>query len=114
MAEPSTGDPEDNVPDVDEDLGLHLEMLVSIAEAHGWDSPEGKAIWMAREAILYVSQLSTKRRYEEWLLKRTQPFSAIEILNAKLCGIEDLPHELLDDTMIEIEAVLERLRKTMK
>jgi hypothetical protein len=96
------------------DLESKCGVLERIANNFPDGTPERDAIDTAAYAMHYVSHLETQAKFRIWVESWTQPPTALQILNAKLAGIEDLPHELMDDTMREIEHLMERLRLTRR
>ena len=93
------------------DLEGKCAILERIANSYPDGSPEREAIYTAAQAMQYVSQMKTRAKFEHWVEGWTAPPTALQVLNAQLAGIEDLPHELMDDAMREIEQLMERLRK---
>lgn len=92
------------------DLEGKCAVLERIAESFPDGSAEREAVYTAAHAMHYVSQMETHAEFRTWVEGWTQPPTALQVLNAKLNGIEDLPHELLDETMREVEQLMERLR----
>lgn len=85
-------------------------VLERIAGNYPADSAEYEAILIAAQALHFVNHLETQAKFRAWMDCLNKPLSALQILHAKLAGIDDLPHELVDDTLREVEQVLERLR----
>ena len=95
------------------DLESKCAILEKIADAFPPDSPERDAIFTAAQALHYVRTTNTQAEFKRWVDNWTQPPTALQVLQAKLNGI-DLPHELTDQTMREVEQALERLRTLRK
>ena len=93
-----------------QNLEAHCAILEKIANNFPEDSPERAAIFAATHAMHYVIHADTQEKFRAWVSSWTQPPTALQILNAKLAGIEDLPHELLDESMREVEQLMEKLR----
>jgi len=93
-------------------LHKHAEVLGPIAENYPKKSKESAALIAAAHALWYVLTVENKKDFETYLRNLTLPATALQIMHAKLCGIKDLPHELTDETLREVEAALERLRTT--
>ncbi len=98
------------IPDMS-DLEGKCAVLEKIAMSYPDGSPEREAVYAAAHALHYVSHLNTQAHFRQWIDSCTKPLTALQVLQAKLAGIEDLPHELLDDTMREIEQLMERLHQ---
>ena len=98
------------IPDMS-DLEGKCAVLERIASSFPEGSPEREAVGTAAHAMRYISHVETQAKFRSWVDGWTQPPTALQVLNAKLAGIEDLPHELLDDTMREVEQLMERLRE---
>jgi hypothetical protein len=90
----------------------HANTLGQIAENYSKNSKEATALFAAAHALWYGLHRENRKSFEEYLRNLDEPPTALQILHAKLCGIEDLPHELTDETLREVEAALERLRTT--
>jgi len=93
-----------------DDLAGKCAVLERIAKSFPDGSVEGEAIYTAAHAMRYVSHVEIQAKFQTWVEGWTQPPTALQVLQAKLAGIEDLPHELLDDTMREVERLMEHLR----
>lgn len=93
------------------DLERKCAILEKIANSFPVGSSEYEAIFTAAHAMRYVSHVDTQAKFRTWVEGWTQPPTALQVLNAKLAGIEDLPHELTDETLREIERLMERLRQ---
>ena len=93
------------------DLEAKCETLEKVAGQFAERSPERDAIFTAAHAMRFVSHLETQEKFRSWVASWTEPPTALQVLQAKLAGIEDLPHELMDDSMLEVEQLMERLRK---
>ena len=106
-------DEQTGIPEIG-DLSARIKTLDSIADKFMESTPEHEAIIVACHPMEFVSRLATRSRFQKWLDNHNLPLTALDILHAKLAGIDDLPHELLDETMIEIESLLERLRHTRR
>jgi hypothetical protein len=91
-----------------------LKALQRICERYPKDSQERGAIHTASLAIRYVSHLDTKSQFEEWVNSLSLPLTALQVMHMKLCGIDDIPHELMDETLQEIEQLMERMRHIRK
>jgi hypothetical protein len=98
------------LPDL-ENFEAHCAVLERLASAYPEDSPERAAIYAAAHAMHFASQAETRAKFREWVASWTKPPTALEVLWAKLAGVEDLPHELLDDTLREVERLMEKLRQ---
>ena len=83
---------------------------ITISKAYPDGSPERQAIFTAAEGMAFVQRESNKAKFRAWVDSWTKPPTALQVLNAKLAGIEDLPHELMDESMREIEQLMEKLR----
>lgn len=98
-----------DIPDFGE-LDDKCEILEKIAKSHPKGSPERDAVTLAAWAMHYVNHVEQRDEFRNWLEKLDKPLTALQILHAKLAGIDDLPHELSDETMREIDSLMERLR----
>lgn len=98
------------IPDV-KNLEAHCAVLERIAAGFAEGSEEKAAILCAAQAMHYVRHAETQAKFQAWVDSWTRPPTALQILNAKLAGIDDLPHELLDDTLREVEQLMEKLRQ---
>ena len=96
-------------PDV-KNIEAQCEILGRISEAYSPGSPERQALFTAAEAMSFVLKEDNKAKFRAWVDSCTKPPTALQVLNAKLAGIEDLPHELMDDSLREIEQLMEKLR----
>jgi len=96
-------------PDLDR-IEEHCAVLERLASEHPEGSPEHAAILAAAHAMHFVRHAETQIRFREWVASWSEPPTALEVLQAKLAGIEDLPHELLDDSMRDVERLMEKLR----
>lgn len=92
-------------------LDSKCAVLEKIAMSFPKGSAEREAVYTAAHAIRYVSRLEIQSKFRTWVEGWTKPPTALQVLSAKLAGIDDLPHELLDDTMREVEVLMERLRQ---
>ncbi len=92
------------------DLLIKCAIVENIAKNFPEGSAEQQALAAAAHAMQYVSHAETQAKFRAWLADWTQPLTALQVLNAKLAGIDDLPHELMDETMREVEQLMERLR----
>ena len=92
------------------DLEDKCAILEKLADSYPENSPERDAVYTAAHAMRYVSHVDTQAKFRTWVESWTKPPTALQVLNAKLAGIEDLPHELLDESMREVEQLMERLR----
>jgi hypothetical protein len=97
------------IPDMS-DLDDKCAILERIANGYPDGSPERGAVYTAAHAMRYANQMETQAKFRSWVEGWSAPPTALQVLNAKLAGIEDLPHELLDETMREVELLMERLR----
>ncbi len=97
-------------PDVT-NLEAHCAALQRIAAGFAEGSEERAALVAAAQALHYVRHEATRAKFQAWVESWTAPPTALQVLNAKLAGIDDLPHELLDDTLREVEQLMERLRQ---
>lgn len=93
------------------DLEGKCATLEKLASQFAETSPEHDAISAAAHAMRFVSHLETQEKFRSWVASWTEPPTALQVLQAKLAGIEDLPHELMDDSMLEVERLMERLRQ---
>ena len=93
------------------DLEGKCATLEEIASQYAEGSPESDALFTAAHAMHFVSHLETQEKFRSWVASWTEPPTALQVLQAKLAGIEDLPHELMDDSMLEVERLIERLRQ---
>ena len=95
-----------------QNLEAHCAILEKIAKSYPEDSPERAAIFVAAHAMRYVSHEDTQKKFQAWVDSWTLPPTALQVLNAKLAGIEDLPHELLGESMREVEQLMDKLSHT--
>jgi hypothetical protein len=95
-------------PDVT-NLESKLEILGTVAEQYPEDSPEQSALAAAAHALMFVQHVETVAKFQRWVSEFTQPPTALQVLHCKLAGV-DCPHELLDESTREVEALMERLR----
>jgi hypothetical protein len=86
-------------------------ILECIANSYPDGSPEREAVYTAAQAMHYVSHIDTQKQFRAWVDSWILPPTALQVLHAKLAGIEELPHELMDETMREVEQLMERLRQ---
>jgi len=98
------------LPDIT-DLEGKCAILETVAKSYPEGSSEREAINTAVHAMHYVAAVETQAKFQSWVNSWIQPPTALQILNAKLAGIEDIPHELLNDTLREVEQLMERLRQ---
>lgn len=92
-------------------LEAHCAVLELIAAGFAEGSKERAAIHAAAQALNFVRHEETRAKFQAWVDSWTEPPTALQVLNAKLAGIDDLPHELLDDTLREVEQLMEKLRQ---
>ena len=92
-------------------LEAHCAVLERISAGFAEGSEERGAILVAAQAMHYVRHEETRAKFRAWVDSWTQPPTALQVLNAKLAGIDELPHELLDDTLREVEQLMEKLRQ---
>ncbi len=97
------------LPDVTE-LQARCAVLEGIGEHFPEGSTEREAVRTAALAMHYVCHVETQAKFQSWVESWTLPPTALQVLHAKLAGIDELPHALLDDTLREVEQLLERLR----
>lgn len=97
------------VPDLDH-LEAHCAVLERIANNYPDGSAERAAVFAAAQALHFARHVDNQIKFRTWVDSWTKPPTALEVLHAKLAGIDDLPHELMDDSMRQIEQVLEQLR----
>lgn len=97
-------------PDVT-NLEAHCAVLQRIAAGFAEGSEERAALVVAAQALHYVRHAETRAKFQAWVESWTRPPTALQVLNAKLADIDDLPHELLDDTLREVEQLMEKLRQ---
>lgn len=93
-----------------ENLEAHCAVLERIAKGYPEDSPERAAIVGAAQAMHYVCHTEAQAKFRDWVASWTEPPTALQVLQAKLAGVDDLPHELLDESMVEVDRLFERLR----
>ncbi len=93
------------------DLESKSALLEQIANSYPEDSPEREAVFTAAHAMRYVSHVEVQEKFRLWVNNWTQPPTALQVLNAKLAGVETIPHELLNETLQEVEQLMEHLRK---
>ena len=86
-----------------------LQTLGTLAGQHAESSPEKVALRTAAQALVYVQQAEVETRFREYLAGVARPLTALEVVHAKLMGVE-VPHHLNNETLREIDAVLEKLR----
>ncbi len=91
------------------DLELHCAVLERIADGYADGSPEREAVFAAAQALHYVRHAETQAKFRDWVATWTEPPTALQVLMAKLAGV-DLPHELLDESMRDVEQLMEKLR----
>lgn len=97
-------------PDVT-NLESYCVVLEAIAADFAEGSDERAAILAGTQALHYVRHEETRAKFQAWVDSWTEPPTALQVLNAKLAGIDDLPHALLDDTLREVEQLMEKLRQ---
>jgi hypothetical protein len=97
------------LPDLN-DLEAHCAVLERIADAYAEGSSERAAVLAAAHALHYVRHAETQAKFREWVASWSKPPTALQVLQAKLAGIDDLPHELLDESMRDVERLMEKLR----
>ena len=97
-------------PDLDR-IDEHCAVLERLASEHPEGSPEHAAIFAAAHAMHFVRHAETRLRFREWVASWSEPPTALQVLQAKLAGVEDLPHELLDESMRDVERLMEKLRQ---
>lgn len=92
------------------DIEVHCAVLGRIAEGYPAGSPEREAVFAAAQALHYVRHAETQAKFRDWVATWTEPPTALQVLMAKLAGVDDLPHELLDESMRDVERLMETLR----
>jgi hypothetical protein len=93
-----------------EKLEEYCAILEKVAKSYPRESPEHAAVFAAAWALNYVQRERSKEGFRTWIETLTRPLTALEILHSKLAGVDDLPHELLDESMREVEQLMEKLR----
>ena len=97
-----------NRPDLS-DLETKCHLLGQIAERYQSNSPEELAILAAAHALQYIQHLKLRDDFQSWVDRFQQPPTALQVLHARLAGVK-IPHELLEESVREIDQVLERLQ----
>ncbi|MFN0198779.1 MAG: hypothetical protein ACKVT0_18685 [Planctomycetaceae bacterium] len=85
--------------------------LGEIAGQYPTKSKEQDALLSAAMALEFVHSMNVVEKYRTWLNNMNKPPTALQVLHAKLMGI-DIPHELLDKTMLEVEGLMEQIKNT--
>jgi hypothetical protein len=93
-----------------EAIERHARTLETIAAGHPADTPEHQALVAAAQALYFVKHTETEAKFRAWVAGWSKPPTALQVLHAKLIGIEDFPNELLDETLRDVERLMERLR----
>jgi hypothetical protein len=88
----------------------HCATLERIADSYPEGSPERSAIFAAVHALHFARHIDNNTKFRAWVDSWAKPPTALQVLNAKLAGIDDLPHELMDESMREIDQLMEKLR----
>ena len=96
-------------PDLD-GIQEHCAVLERLAAEHPEGSPEHAALFAAAHAMYFVSHAETLVQFREWVASWSKPPTGLQVLMAKYAGVEVLPHELLDESMRDVESLLEKLR----
>lgn len=95
-----------------DDFSRHVSTLEEMAGAFQEGSPEAAALLTAVQALIFVQNIDTKAKFQQWVNNLTQPPTALQILYARLAGVDDIPHELLDETLCEIDQLMKRMNAT--
>jgi hypothetical protein len=95
----------------EDQLEEHFAMLEQLADNYAEGSPENSALLVAAQALAYLKRSEVETKFQEWVRSWKSPPTALQVLYAKLMGVDDFPHDLLDDSMKEVEQLMERLKR---